>query len=46
MKSRQSAATLHPLEPLTGSEVEAAIEIVKADARGTDACRSLMTTRP
>lgn len=44
MESRQGAATLHPLEPLTGSEVEAAIEIVKADARGTDACRFVGVT--
>ena len=30
-----STTTRHPLEPLTGSEVEATIEIVKADARST-----------
>ncbi len=43
-KPLPATATLHPLEPLTAREVEAAIEIVKADARRTDACRFVGVT--
>ena len=41
----QSTTSVHPLEPLTRAEVEAAVAIVKADPRITDTFRFVTVTR-